>query len=88
MSTVYYLAVLHRSGNAYVIDVYPHEAESYIREERRHRAIYARAFGSRSEATGALNRVQRHRRAIADARRFRRMFRLGSTRRYARRWAA
>jgi hypothetical protein len=74
MSTVY-LAVVYRSGSSYLIDVDPHEAEGYIREERRRRGVYARAYATRQEATAALERVARHQRAIADARRLRRMFR-------------
>jgi hypothetical protein len=55
-----FVAVLRRSGANYIIDVYPHEADRYVRQERGRRCFYARTFLSRDAAKAALARAERH----------------------------
>jgi hypothetical protein len=41
-----YVAVWHRGGHGYVIDLYPHEVEKHLRRERRRTTASRSAFGA------------------------------------------
>ena len=61
MSDVVYLAVLHRDGTSYVLDLYDHEIAQHVREERQHRCLFVNAYPSRAQAEEALRRADRQR---------------------------
>jgi hypothetical protein len=80
-----HLSALHRDGSSYTIDIFPAEVARYLREERRRRALFARAYPTRDAALAALAREKEWH--DINGRRLRRMY--GWRRaRSIRRWAA
>jgi hypothetical protein len=55
--SIVYMAVLHRSGGSYIIDVFPHEVEAILRDEKKRKCFFAKTFASREEAQSALNQA-------------------------------
>jgi hypothetical protein len=56
---VIYVAVLHRHGGSYVLDVYPGELEALVADEKKRRAFFVKSYATREAARQGLSEATR-----------------------------